>query len=193
MRKSLIWLGFVVVVASVPALADEIVYFTNGTTMVIETHEVDEATGNLRVQLPGAGMMEFPLDQVTQIEDARGAVSIPGQPANVVVRGRNHRIQGSRPARHRREEWQPTLGSKAPDNEFGVSNGIVTTRPFGADATPNKRQIAVTGRRNLNRVDSSRSTLNSGSSSSRSGVRRVINAPNQGTRRVPPVAVEARK
>jgi hypothetical protein len=193
MRKSLIWVSLVVLAASAPALADEIVYFTNGTTMVIETHEVDEATGNLRVQLPGAGMMEFPLDQVTKIEDARGAVSIPGQSANVVVRGRNHRIEGSRPARHRREEWQPTLGSKAPDNEFGVSSGIVTTRPFGADATPNKRQISVTGRRDLNRVDNSRRTRNSGSSSFRPGARRVITAPNQGTRRQPPVAVEARK
>jgi hypothetical protein len=187
MRKSLIWLSLVVLAASTPALADEIVYFTNGTSMVIETHAVDDTTQILRVQLAGAGMMEFPFEQVSKIEDAQGVVSIPGQSTNVVVRGRNtHRIEASRPARHRRESWELTLASKGLSDDVTVANGLLVTRPYGNDAAPNKRKLLVTGSRGA------RQPLNPRGSRISAGVRQGVPVYSQNSKRRHLVAVSAK-
>lgn len=58
--------------AAAAVRADEIVYFTNGTYMRIQTHEVQ---GDMvRVRLDGSASLAFPSRQVEKIEGAYGVV-----------------------------------------------------------------------------------------------------------------------
>jgi hypothetical protein len=150
LRKALVPLFFAAMVAAAPAVADEVVYFTNGTTMVIESHEIDGDT--VRVNLGGQGLMAFPLEQVERIQTNAGAVRMRGAGAtpNQRVGGSSNAvpITGHVPSRHRRDSWDPSRDGSATDKNSDPS-GVAIFRPFGSNSTPNKRQFGLSGRREL--------------------------------------------
>ena len=76
-RKVLIPLSFVMVLLAVPAIAGEIIHFTNGTTMAIQSYTVLEDT--VRVNLGGQAIMEFPREQIERIETTLGSAGAPGK------------------------------------------------------------------------------------------------------------------
>jgi hypothetical protein len=139
-RKRLIPILFAVLAAAGPALADEVVHFTNGTVMPILLHEVDGDM--IIVVLEGRAEMAFPLEQIERIEDAEGQVVRPGSmPKNRVVSSGATPVQGLKPTVYRREKWD--VGG---DENLDVQRtpGGVATLPLMAGSS-----VRVTGRQEL--------------------------------------------
>ncbi|ANM28525.1 hypothetical protein ABI59_01125 [Acidobacteria bacterium Mor1] len=72
MRIQALIRGFVVLglLVSPAAFAEEIIYFTNGTTMAIKDHTVDEEKDVIQVDLGSNGFIAFPRSRVERIERA---------------------------------------------------------------------------------------------------------------------------
>ncbi len=72
MRLQALIRGFLVLglMVSPAAFAEEIIYFTNGTTMAIVKHVVDEEKGSIQVDLGSNGFIAFPMSRVERIERA---------------------------------------------------------------------------------------------------------------------------
>jgi hypothetical protein len=144
-RSLLISLVLAIALVAAPALAGEIVHFSNGTTMVIEEHSLQDET--VRVNLGGQAFMEFPLEQIDRIETTSGRVSLSRSGANRIVPSGNAAAASgySRPDRR----WgQPVDNQQVGDPNVGVSdNGLAVYKPFGANAADNKRGFGLTGRR----------------------------------------------
>jgi hypothetical protein len=64
--RSLLWLLVPGALIAAPAMADEVVHFTNGTVMPISSHSVEKDM--LSVELGGSSKMAFPLYMVDKIE-----------------------------------------------------------------------------------------------------------------------------
>jgi hypothetical protein len=163
-RKALISLAFAVVLVALPAVAEEIVHFTNGTTMVIESHELDG--GTVRLNLGGDAFMEFPGAQIDKIETASGDVAISSGASNrIVPSNQGARVTGSRSPRQRGRTWSTVTDSQPDDPRIGVdSNGIAVTRPFANSTNEKRRTLSLTGRRQLQGRSASRQGLPPGTS-----------------------------
>jgi hypothetical protein len=190
-RKLLIPLVLAGVLVAAPALAEEIVYFTNGTTMAVESHSIED--GTVRVSLGGEGFLAFPLEQIEKIETAQGEVPLPAPGANKMVdrpRTTAGIVRGSQPSRLRRGQWQTNTEEPSRDPVSVDKNGLAIYRPFGANAAPNKRGIGLTGRRELqNRQPARRSTGNKMTGTTRVGARHVLPAGETGDTKIQPVGV----
>ncbi len=86
--RSLSW--FVVVAGALvvsPAVADEVLYFTNGTYLLVTTHTIEKEM--ISVDLGGNSRMAFPLQMVDKIESAGRSVYMNPtyHPANQAVPG----------------------------------------------------------------------------------------------------------
>lgn len=85
----LVLLAAATVVAGVDARADEVVYFTNGTSMTIRSHTVDGDM--IRVDLGSQSLMGFPASMVDRIEEEGRKTSVYANPlyhpANQAVAG----------------------------------------------------------------------------------------------------------
>jgi hypothetical protein len=86
-----------IILATAPVLAEEVVYFTNGTSMPIRSHEI--RGDMLHVDLGSDAFMAFPLYMVDKIEDAGKEVSLtPSFSAgNKIMAGRTPTTEGSYP------------------------------------------------------------------------------------------------
>ena len=137
-RKYLVPSLLVLAVASVPALADEIVYFTNGTSMPVESYSIED--GTIRLDLGDQAYVAFPVAQIDRIETTEGEVRNPDlQPANRMVGGGP---TGSVPARYRRQSQGRNSGNRRSTGEAEVEtrNGIAVYRPYANSPAANKRQ-----------------------------------------------------
>ena len=156
-RKALISCIFALVVLASPAFADEIVYFTNGTSMAIESHVLlDEA---VRVNLGGQAFMEFPREQIDKIETASGRLSLTAAGANRIVPG-GHATPVTSQSRSKRA-FGTTVGNKpAVNQDFGIAeNGLAVYKVFGSNAAANKGRFGATGRRELQNASGVRSAM----------------------------------
>jgi hypothetical protein len=188
-RKLLTTIGLTFLAAAAgPTLAQEVVYFTNGTTLAVEAHEFEE--GRVRVKLGGQSEMAFPLDQVERIETVQGAVALPGSNPNRIVAGA---VRGEVPPHLRRGSWEGPVPGGPADDRVGVdSKGVAVYRPFGADAAPNKRQFAVTGSRHLMNAPQARSASGGVVGTSRVGGNYVLPPKMPGGRTKMPVGLSAK-
>jgi hypothetical protein len=138
-----------------PALAEEIVYFTNGTSMPIRSHEIKGDM--LHVDLGSEAFMAFPLMMVEKIEaagqDIALAPSFSGgnniMTARVPDPGGNYPVRGSYPGHHGRNEGQsPRIISADEVNQMDGKLGLQVRRPMQDDGAANRRAVGVTGRAN---------------------------------------------
>lgn len=190
-RKLLIPLVLAGALVAAPTLAEEIVHFTNGTTMAIESHSIED--GAVRVHLGGEGYLAFPLEQIEKIETAEGEVPLPQPGANQMVnrpRTTAGIVHGTQPSRLRRGQWQSRTEEDERDPVSVDKNGIAVYRPFGPNAAPNKRGIGLTGRRELqNRQPARKTTATQKAGTTRVGARYVLPNNQTGDTKVQPVGV----
>jgi hypothetical protein len=132
-----------------PALAEEIIYFTNGQSMPIRGHTIKD--GMVQVDLGGNGFLAFPQHLVEKIERAGSNVVLEQSGAAE----RNRMFQGvedsstSAPVYARRpaqpsDEWQQQQAQQQPElvkDEHGLS----AVKPFGGSANPAKQRLMAVG------------------------------------------------
>ena len=72
-----------------PALADEIVHFTNGAEMTVRSHTVEDAKAMVKLDLGGNSFISFPMSMVDKIVNAGRDVFLnPSfQPSNQAIAG----------------------------------------------------------------------------------------------------------
>ena len=154
-RKSLVPLLLalvMLVMVAGPALAGEVIYFSNGTSLPVEAYSIED--GTISVLLGGQSYFAFPLDQVDRIETASGDVDLSTErQANRMVPSPTTAIQtGITPARYRGGKWGTDVPAGRGQRKNVVhtdKNGLAVYRPFGANAPKNKRNFSMTGRRGL--------------------------------------------
>ena len=189
-RRVFVPLAVLVVGVALPAWANEIVYFKNGTTMEVETHS--GADGQVKVRLGGNAMMAFPVEQIERIETQDGNVAPINRPeANRMVPSTTAAtIQGVVPSQYRRDSWAGG-GERADEKLDTDSNGMAVTRPFSNEGAENKRKFGVAGSRTAGaQLRGSRAGL---ANANRVGTRYALPPKQSGAPRQTPVGVTARK
>jgi len=154
MKRSVLVLMAAAAIAGLPALADEIVHFKNGTAMPVVSHEVDGDT--ILVTLDGGSQMGFPLEQVDRVEDTQGKVVSSGDSFNQAVpRVPDPTAAGRQtaqaPSRHKRGGWEAE-SDEVGRQRSGVetdSRGLAATRPYGNSEHPAKRKMTANGSRSI--------------------------------------------
>lgn len=66
MKRCAVAFVLALVASALPALADEVIYFTNGATMAIRSHEVEGDM--IRVNLGAGAVMAFPISMVERVQ-----------------------------------------------------------------------------------------------------------------------------
>jgi len=186
-RRPVISLAVLVVCVALPAWADEIVYFKNGTTMEVETHSVTD--GVVKVQMGGNALMAFPVEQIERIETRDGNVAPLYRPeANRMVPSTTAAtVQGSVPSQYRRDQWQGGNARGEDNNVDTDANGMAVVRPFGKDGPENKRKFGVAGTRGVGaQLRGSRAGL---ANATRIGSRYALPGKQSGAPRQQPVGL----
>lgn len=171
MRSKALIAGLVIAVGLVvPALAEEIIYFKNGTTLPIRSHNVVD--GMIHVDLGSDALMAFPADRVEKIVAAgqnvyldpssrRANVSAPGHGGDVQVDtsapNNSYPVRATAPARRSVANGTVVSGNKQPQDTAWQVGGARRTNQFGlateypASQSPNAaaRRMGVVGRRSL--------------------------------------------
>lgn len=115
MKRCAVLIVLALVASALPARADEVIYFTNGATMAIRSHQVDGDM--IRVNLGAGAVMAFPISMVERVQlGSRDVFTGPAyRPSNQALAGpegaaappvevsRDNTItaEGSLPARYR--------------------------------------------------------------------------------------------
>jgi hypothetical protein len=131
-----------------PAMAEEILYFTNGTSMPVRSHRIEN--GMIHVDLGGNAFMAFPENMVERIESADGSVSLP--PSNL-IENKNGAVQRTTSSHQRADVKTATRGRG--DEQYKIiersssaevetdENGVAIYRP--RTNHPAKRRVGATG------------------------------------------------
>lgn len=87
MKRIVVPIVLALVASALPALADEVIYFTNGATMAIRSHEVE--ADMIRVNLGAGAVMAFPISMVERVQvGARDVFTGPAyRPSNQALAG----------------------------------------------------------------------------------------------------------
>lgn len=123
--RSFRWSHFVlpIVLLATPALAEEIVHFTSGTSMPVRGH-VEEGD-MIKVDLGDDGFMSFPRSVVDRIEAAEGRVQLPPSPNRNRMfpsSASENRVQGTpSPDRERWELAEQQADSRVTKDSKGVA------------------------------------------------------------------------
>ncbi len=131
-----------------PALAEEVIYFTNGSSMPILDHIVEEEM--VKVDLGEAGFMAFPMTQVDRIEKAGREIYQNPSRANQMfdkprgsggsspVYGRRPSafVAGKKPGVHNMRPDQPQNPNITKD-----ANGLAVYSPLGEPASVKNRLL----------------------------------------------------
>lgn len=88
-------IGLAALGLAAPASADEIIYFTNGTSMPVRAHTLEKDM--IRVDLGNNSFIAFPLELVEKVEAAGRGVASIGGPKNRMVEGVADGHAGQRP------------------------------------------------------------------------------------------------
>lgn len=158
------FLPALLVVFAAPALADEVVYFTNGTSLAITSHKVEKDM--ISVELGASSHMAFPRYMVDKIESAGHQVYLnptyhpsnqavagnasAGGGASVASAAQDYTVtgEGNVPARYRGgPSSTPGGSSNAVDPSGYVAAGGMAGGPNSADASAGVRVNTAT--RNL--------------------------------------------
>jgi hypothetical protein len=188
-RKSLILIAVGLVATVLPALAEqaEVVYFTNGTTMAVDSHAVEE--DQIVVSLDGQSYMAFPLNQIEKIETAHGSIAIKQDGvANRIIPSQG---QGTPNRRMDRGAWEAPI--KVNPNEAGSSvdvdnKGMAVFRPY-PNGAPNKARFGVTGRRELRNQVPSRRRADGPIGTTQIGARYVMPPRQKGAPKQQPIGL----
>jgi hypothetical protein len=133
---------------STPSRAEEIIYFTNGTTMPIRAHSIKD--GMIHVDLGDNGFMAFPYEVVERIDRAGKNVLLKRSS----TAGRNQRVDvPDDPAGSYPISGTPMQRRGASGDEDVVittpgdtdEKGLAVVRPFGRDNGSNKGKFGVVG------------------------------------------------
>jgi hypothetical protein len=138
-----------------PALAEEIIYFTNGTSMPIRGHEVKGEM--IHVDLGSEAFMAFPLRMVEKIEAAGKEIalrpSFSGGTNVITAKGPdpsgNYPVKGSYPGhRGKNADALPRIISRDEINDMDGGTGLAVRRPMKGHDAENRRALGVTSRGN---------------------------------------------
>jgi hypothetical protein len=152
-RNGLALLAAALILTAGSAWAEEIVYFTNGTTMPIRAHEIRAEM--IHVDLGGDSFMAFPVSMVDKIETAGAHVLLdPSATGNKMINSGRAANSGSRPARgtvpsryndNNRSEELASHPKVEQDEKMGVAiyrphkgSGHAAKERVGFVATPRK-------------------------------------------------------
>jgi hypothetical protein len=125
-----------------PTLADEIIYFTNGTAMGIRTHRIDK--GMIYVELGTNSTLAFPAASVEKIEQAgrqvygggtanqavAGAPGSGGPQASAPMHTNPARYRGTSQSERRRQMMDPM------DQLEAARSGAIATPVAGSSSSP---------------------------------------------------------
>ncbi len=131
-----------------PALAEEVIYFTNGSSMPILDHIVEEEM--VKVDLGEAGFMAFPMTQVDRIEKAgREVYQNPSRANQMFAKpkgsGGSEPVYGRRPSAFVAGK-KPGVHNMRPDqprdpNITTDANGLTVYSPLGEPASVKNRLL----------------------------------------------------
>jgi len=191
MRK----LGFAVIAigllaAAGSSFAEEVVYFTNGTTMPIRTHHVEG--GMVHVDLGGNGFMAFPEYMIEKVETEAGvrlqpstvAATSSGSGLMVAASGEVIAHRGAERAKKLGPIANPSLqNAKGKKQDAGVEtdeNGLAVVRPFANGTHPRKKELKVTGSQDVFRARQNQDRTSGATGyqgTTRIGRKQVMNGP----------------
>jgi len=134
-----------------PAMAEQIILFSNGTSMPIRSHKIQGEM--IHVDLGNDGFIAFPASMVDRVVEAgKDVVISPSSAGSNQVVGKvetdptgSFPVQGQRPAKR-----QPRASAAATDDaaEFGRDErGMEVHRPFARSGHPAKARLAAVGDR----------------------------------------------
>jgi hypothetical protein len=190
----LLGLALFLVLAAGTARAEEIVYFSNGSTMPIRSHEVRGEM--IHVDLGGDAFMAFPLSMVEKVVAAGKEVVLdpsfsggnmissgPGQ-------GGNHPVRGSVPTAYSKSKNKLPMqvAAEDPEVEYDGNMGVAVYRPFQGSNQMGKRGLGASGNQRA-------MGLSDRAGSRRVGGRHVIGStqpPNASNGRPPLMSLEAK-
>ena len=135
------WLStlLLLAVAALPAVAEEIVYFNNGTSMPVQAYSIED--GTIRLDLGDQAYVAFPVEQIDRIETTEGVVrNTNSVRANKIVGGGP---TGSTPAHYRQVHSRNAPKRQRTENVVERRNGIAVNRPFANHPAPNRRQFTT--------------------------------------------------
>jgi len=175
-QNCLVLLAVALVLTAGSAWAEEIVHFTNGTTMPIRAHEVRGEM--IHVDLGGDSFMAFPASMVEKVEQAGGHVLLdPSANGNKMINDGRASNEGSRPARgtvpSRYQDGDDSDEELArhPNVEQDEERGVAVHRPHAGSGHPARdRGESVATMRHANAQGQYRGTKAMGS-------RNVIGTP----------------
>jgi hypothetical protein len=171
-RTRLILTGLVLtlVLGAGTAAAQEVIYFTNGTTMPVRSHKV--VGEMIHITLGSDASMAFPRSMVEKIEaggqdlllstgSAYGNRMVPGT-------GRPRPVQGQAPTRSSSGKVLP-VQTVADDPQVEMdASGVAVYRPYSSSNQKNKQKVGLAGHQRV--------TMGSASTGEgRTGTRRVGN------------------
>jgi hypothetical protein len=126
------------------ALAEEVIYFTNGTVMAIRSHKVEGDT--IKVDLGDNGFMAFPSNVVDRIEQApEDLVLMPSTTSNQMFESDpSTRVFGASP-RQASTSWQLPMKMDTQDDPSAprAIGGVVSVAPYANDPHPALRKLRV--------------------------------------------------
>ncbi|MCP3977782.1 MAG: hypothetical protein GY716_00430 [bacterium] len=132
------------------AFGEEIVHFSNGTTMAVHSHEV--VNGMVRVELGDNAQMAFPQYVVDQIEAAGKTVHLNREFAPGKKRGGTQVLSSRLDSRNKRPERSQTETISNPNLTAGdgviendKDSGLAVHKPFARGSHAAKRNFAVAG------------------------------------------------
>jgi hypothetical protein len=142
-----------ILLAVAPALAEEVIYFTNGTSMPVRSHEVRGEM--IHVDLGGDAFMAFPMYMVEKIEDAGKEVSLTpsfSSGSNVMAPRKptpegSYPVKGNVPSQYSKSQNKaPRLINKSEMVDEDGKMGTAVQRPLKGHRGANRRGLGVVGR-----------------------------------------------
>jgi hypothetical protein len=182
--------GLLLLTLAGPAIAEEIIYFTNGTSMPIRSHKVDGEM--IHVDLGSEAFMAFPLRMIEKIAAAGKEIALrPSFSGGTnVISSRVPSPDGNYPVRgsytgHRGSQDQQTLVlSRDEMDKTDLSPGLQVRRPMQDNEAPNKRALGVTTKNKVGGISGGGGSEGNGVSGTRKvGSRYVIGSDR--SRRAP--------
>ena len=138
---SLAVIAVVLVFVWAPAWAEEILYFTNGTTMPIRGHEIKGQM--IHIDLGDESSMAFPLTMVEKVEEAGKDVRLDAGGGNRRFGG-PHPVTGSVPPRERDTADRMGSAELPADPNVQRDKGVAVYRPH-AGGPANKARVGYAG------------------------------------------------
>jgi len=150
-RTVLAWIGVAMLFGTVPALAEEIIYFTNGSSMPIRSYVLDGDM--IKIDMGDNSFIGFPMSMVDRIVKAGQDVMLkPSSGSNKMVDlgempGASHPVTAMLPSREGGQRWKMyddprAMAASAVRRD---ENGTAVYRPYANSSHPGRRQLGALG------------------------------------------------